>query len=46
MDGVEYISMRQIEIKAHINTEARRERALKAGDIIREGAMAWARSRS
>ncbi len=40
--GVTYISLREIEHKAHINTDDRRQRAAVAARIIREGAHAWA----
>lgn len=42
LPGVTYISLIEIEQKAHINTEDRIKRAEVAAQIIRDGALAWA----
>ena len=40
-DDVNYISLEEIEMKAHINTDERRERAKIAARIIQDGAREW-----
>ncbi|HMO50797.1 MAG TPA: hypothetical protein PKE26_08385 [Kiritimatiellia bacterium] len=42
LPGVTYVSLLEIERKAHINTEDRVQRAEVAARIIRDGARAWA----
>jgi len=42
LPGVTYISLLEIERKAHINTGDRLKRAEVAARIIRDGALAWA----
>ncbi|HMP68194.1 MAG TPA: hypothetical protein PKA76_02515 [Pirellulaceae bacterium] len=42
LPGVTYISLEDIEARAHVNTEDRRQRAEHAARFIREGALAWA----
>jgi glutamyl-tRNA reductase len=41
LPGVTYISLLEIERKAHINSEDRLKRAGIAAQIIRDGALAW-----
>lgn len=41
LPGVTYISLLDIERKAHINTEDRVRRAEIAAQVIRDGALAW-----
>ncbi len=45
MNDVDYIGLEAIEAKAQMNTLARQERAEVAARIIRDGALAWSRSR-
>ncbi len=43
LSDVDYVGLEQIESKAQINTEERRERAEIAARIIKDGALAWSR---
>lgn len=43
MDGVTYIRLEEIEAKAQVNSEERRQRGEIAARIIQEGALAWSR---
>ncbi len=45
LDHVSYVSLSEIETKAQINSEERRERAAIASNIIHDGALAWAARR-
>ena len=45
MDGVDYISLLEVEERAQLNSEERRQRAEIAAKIIHEGAQAWASRR-
>lgn len=45
MDGVTYIPLVEVEERAQLNSEERRQRAQHAGQIIRDGALAWAAKR-
>lgn len=38
-----YITLEQVEERAQLNSEDRRERGQRAAEIVREGAQAWAR---
>jgi glutamyl-tRNA reductase len=41
LPGVTYIKLADIEAKAQINSEERRQRALVAARLIKDGAQAW-----
>ncbi len=41
LDGVTYIGLREIEAKAQINSDERRQRAEVAARLIHDGALAW-----
>ncbi len=43
LPGLNYVTLEQVEERAQLNSEERRARGLRAADIIREGAQAWAR---
>lgn len=45
MDGVTYIPLIEVEERAQLNSDERRQRAELAGRIIRDGALAWAAKR-
>jgi glutamyl-tRNA reductase len=45
MDGVTYIPLIEVEERAQLNSEERRQRAELAGQIIRDGARKWAARR-
>ena len=42
MDGVTYIPLVEVEERAQLNSDERRQRAEVAGQIIRDGAQKWA----
>lgn len=45
MTGVTYIPLTEVEERAQLNTDERRQRAEQASQIIRDGAHAWAAKR-
>ncbi len=45
MDGITYIRLEEIEARAQVNSEERRQRGELAARIIKDGAVAWSRKR-